>query len=157
AHTAALAALTDGSVYHYRVRSRDTAGNLATSNDFTLTTLDGTAPVVAVTAPAANATISGTLSVTATATDNVAVAGVQFKLDGAPLGAEDTTSPYSISWNTTTSANGNHTLTAVARDAAGNQTTSVAVNVTVANDTTGPVISAVNASSITQNAATISW
>ena len=48
------------------------------------------------------------------------------------LGAEDTTSPYSVSWNTTTVANGTHTLTAVARDAAGNTTTSTTVNVTVA-------------------------
>ena len=49
------------------------------------------------------------------------------------LGAEDTSSaPYGVSWNTTTVANGTHTLTAVARDAAGNTTTST-VNVTVAN------------------------
>ena len=35
-----------------------------------------------------------TVTVSATAADNVGVAGVQFKLDGANLGAEDTTSPY---------------------------------------------------------------
>ena len=68
------------------------------------------------------------------AADNVGVAGVQFKLDGANLGAEDTAAPYSVSWNTTTAANGSHTLTAVARDAAGNTTTSAAVTVTVDND-----------------------
>ena len=60
---------------------------------------------------------SGTIWVTANAADNVGVAGVQFRLDGANLGAEDTTSPYSVSWNTTAVANGSHTLTAVARDA----------------------------------------
>ena len=43
------------------------------------------------------------------------------------LGAEDTIAPYSVSWNTTTAANGSHTLTAVARDAAGNTTTSTGV------------------------------
>ena len=59
--------------------------------------------------------------------------GVQFRLDGANLGAEDTTSPYSVSWNTTTVANGSHTLTAVARDAPGLTTTSTAVTVTVSN------------------------
>jgi hypothetical protein len=59
--------------------------------------------------------------------------GVQFKLDGANLGAEDTTAPYSIAWNTTTTTNGTHTLTAVARDAAGNTTTSAPVTVTVSN------------------------
>ena len=80
-------------------------------------------PVTSLTAPAAGATVSGTVNVTANATDNVGVAGVQFKLDGAALGAEDTAAPYSVSWNTTAAANGIHSLTAVARDAAGNQTT----------------------------------
>src|SRR5439155_1554366 len=61
--------------------------------------------------------------------------GVQFKLDGAKLGAEDSSAPYSVNWNTTSIANGTHTLTAVARDAAGNQTTSAAATVTVSNST----------------------
>ena len=71
------------------------------------------------------------------------MAGVQFTLDGANLGAEDTGSPYSVSWNTTTATNGTHALRAVARDAAGNVTTSTAVSVTVANpvpDTTPPTV-----------------
>jgi subtilase family serine protease len=67
------------------------------------------------------------------------VAGVQFRVDGANLGAEDTTSPYSVTWNTTTASNGSHTLTAVARDAAGNTTTSVAVTVTVNNAGPSPL------------------
>ncbi len=71
--------------------------------------------------------------------DNVGVVGVQFLLDGANLGAEDTTSPYSVSWNTATAAIGSHTLTARARDAAGNTTTSAAVTVTVP-DTTAPTV-----------------
>src|SRR5262249_61826818 len=58
------------------------------------------------------------------------------------LGAEDTTAPYSVSWNTTSVANGTYTLAAVARDAAGNTATS-AVSVTVNNvaDTTPPTVS----------------
>ncbi|MBI3305420.1 Ig-like domain-containing protein, partial [Candidatus Parcubacteria bacterium] len=58
--------------------------------------------------------------------------------------AEDTTAPYSITWNTTGAANGSHTLTAVARDAAGLSTTSAGVAVTVNNiapDTTFPTVS----------------
>ena len=94
---------------------------------------DTTPPAVSITAPAAGANVSGTTTVTATASDAVGVAGVQFLLDGASLGAEDTTSPYSVSWNTTTAANGPHTLTARARDAAGNTATSTAVNVVVTN------------------------
>ena len=97
-HTVPLGGLSANSVYHYRVRSRDAAGNLALSADFTLTTLDGTPPTVALTAPAANATVSGVVTVTATASDSAGVAGVQFRLDGAPLGAEDVAAPYSVSW-----------------------------------------------------------
>ena len=51
------------------------------------------------------------------------VVGVQFKLDGANLGAEDTSAPYGIVWDTTGVANGPHTLSAVARDAASNTAT----------------------------------
>ncbi len=78
---------------------------------------------------------------TANASDNVGVVGVQFLLDGNNLGAEDTTSPYSVSWNTSTATNGAHVLTARARDAADNSTTSAARNVTVAApDTAAPTV-----------------
>ena len=101
---------------------------------------DTVPPTVSITSPASGATISGTVAVATTAADNVGVVGVQFKLDGATLGAENTTSPYSTSWNTTIVPNGSHTLTAVARDAAGNVTTSAGVTVTVTNDTTAPTV-----------------
>jgi hypothetical protein len=98
---------------------------------------DTTPPTVSMSAPSNGATVSGSsVTVSANASDNVGVYGVQFKLDGNNIGAEDVASPYSISWNTTTIANGSHTLTAVARDAAGNSTTSTAITVTVNN--TGP-------------------
>ncbi len=96
---------------------------------------DTTAPTVSVTAPANNTTVSGnSVSVTATAADAVGVVGVQFRLDGASLGAEDTTAPYSVAWNSTTATNGSHQLTAVARDLAGNARTSTAITVTVNNN-----------------------
>ena len=57
-------------------------------------TADTTAPNVAISAPAAAASVAGTISVTATATDNVAVQNVQFRVDGANVGAADTSSPY---------------------------------------------------------------
>ena len=56
---------------------------------------DTTPPTVAITAPPTG-TVSGTVTLTANATDNVGVAGVQFLVDNNPLAAEDTTSPYSI-------------------------------------------------------------
>ncbi len=97
------------------------------------TSADVKAPVVSLSAPASGATVSGTISITATASDNVGVAGVQFRLDGSDLGSEDTLRPYTLSWNTAAAANGAHTLTATARDGSGNLATSGSVSVTVAN------------------------
>jgi len=116
---------------------------------FTLTataagTADTQAPIVSMLTPAPGAVLSGTnVTLSANASDNVGVAGVQFKVDGVNIGPEVTTSPYSISWNTTTAANGAHTLSAVARDIAGNSATSAQVSVTVSNivDTTPPTVS----------------
>src|SRR5262249_19325467 len=71
--------------------------------------------------------------VTANASDNIQVAGVQFLLDGTNLGVEVTSTPYSLNWNTTTVSNGAHTLSAVARDTSGNTATAAAVSITVAN------------------------
>src|SRR5213594_3182950 len=102
---------------------------------------DTTPPTVSISAPLGGATVSNTVTVSAAAADNVGVVGVQFKLDGANLGAEDLVAPYSVSWNTTTVPNGAHTLRASARDAAGNATTSASISVTVANnDATPPTV-----------------
>ena len=98
---------------------------------------DTTPPTVSITSPASGATVSGTITVTANASDNVAVADVQFFLDGV-AGPDDTTAPYSVPWDTSTSSNGSHTITAVARDTSGNQTTSSPVTVTVANAPPSP-------------------
>src|SRR5439155_20167672 len=82
-----------------------------------------------------------TVPVSATASDNVGVVGVQFKLDGTTnVGTEDTTSPYAIVWDTTTVPDGSHTLSAVARDAAGNTGASAVVSVTVSTDPTPPTV-----------------
>ena len=99
---------------------------------------DPTPPGVGLTAPAAGSTVSGTVTPTATASDNVGVYGVQFTLDGAPLGVEDLVPPYSVSWDTSTGGNGSHVLTATARDAAGNETTATPVTVTVSNSGSDP-------------------
>jgi len=133
-HSVILGGLTGGTAYHVRVRSRDAAANLALSSDFTFATVtvDVTLPVVSITAPAANATVSGTTTFSAPATDNVGVAGVEFKRDGVLIAPEDTASPYTVAWDTTGVVNGLHTLTAVAWDAAGNSATATRT-VTVTN------------------------
>ena len=79
------------------------------------------------------AQVSDIVNVTADASDDVGVAGVQFFVDGVDDRAEDTAAPYALSWDTRTLANGAHTLTARARDAAGNTELSAPVTVNVAN------------------------
>jgi len=123
-----------------------------------LGSLDTTSPTASLTAPVVGASVSGTTTVAATASDNVGVLGVQFRLDGANLGSEDTTAPYALSWSTTGASNGTHSLVAIARDAAGNTGASVPVGITVTNgDTTPPSISAVLASGITASGAAMTW
>jgi len=93
---------------------------------------DHTPPNVSITSPTSGASVSGQVTVTANAWDNVQVAGVQFQLDGANLGAVDTTAPFSVVWDTTQSSQTTHTLTAIATDNSGNSTVSAPVTVTVA-------------------------
>jgi hypothetical protein len=132
--------LSNGS-HTITAKARDAGGNIGTADVVVNINNDVNAPSVAITAPAAG-DVDGTISVTASASDNVGVVGVQFQLDGVNLGTEDLVAPYAVSWNTTLIANGNHTLTAKARDAAGNITTSTSVIVTVNNipDTESPTV-----------------
>jgi len=127
--------------YYYVVKAEDGAGNLSGASNqasAVVASSDTTPPSVAVTAPAGGATVSATVQAAATASDDVGVAGVQFKLDGNPLGPELTAAPYSMAWDTAPVANGTHSLTAVARDAAGNRTTSAAATVDVENSAAPP-------------------
>jgi subtilisin family serine protease len=118
--------------------ARDAAGKVSTASVTVTVTNDITAPAVAFQAPAAG-TVSGIVAVTASATDDVGIASVQFLVDGIELGTADSAAPYEAAWDTRAAANGVHTLTAVARDAAGKVTTT-STSVTVANDTAAPVV-----------------
>ncbi len=101
--------------------------------DPSVSTVDTLPPTVSLTAPTSGATVAGTVSLLATATDNVGVLNVDFFVDGTLL-SEDASSPYQASWNTTSSANGAHTLFALARDTSGNTATSSQVTVMVSNN-----------------------
>jgi hypothetical protein len=96
-------------------------------------TTDTTAPTASLTAPVNGATVSGTVTVTCSASDNVGISNVQFQCDGTNFGSALTAAPYSMALNTIGLANGSHSLKAVARDAAGNQTTTTAVTMNVSN------------------------
>jgi Big-like domain-containing protein/carbohydrate binding protein with CBM6 domain len=122
--------------------ARDAAGSRGTSATITITVsnapppppADTTPPTVTITAPLSGMTVSGSVTISATASDNIGVVGVQFYVDGVAVGVEMTTPPYQVSW---TGSNGMHSLTAAARDAAGNVGRSGAIAVNVANSNTG--------------------
>lgn len=123
------AGLTAGTAYTYQLEAVDAAGNKsAKSVAVSVTTpaapttpapnADTTAPSVSITAPANNATVSGTVTVSANASDNVGVVRVEFRVDGT-LVKTQTAAPFSYSWGTVGLV-GVHTIDVRAADAAGN-------------------------------------
>ena len=138
-----FAGLSCGTTYSVAVDAFDAAGNVSAPSAVAGSTSacpDTTPPSVSVTAPANGTTVSGIAPVSASAADNIGVVGVQFKLDGVNLAAEDTTAPFAIAWDTSTAANGSHVITAVARDVAGNSTVSTPITVTVNNALAQPTV-----------------
>ena len=115
-----------------------------TVDDFALfnTAADTTAPTVQITSPADGASVTGTIPISASASDNVDVAKVEFYADGQLVGTA-TSSPYQVNWDTSTATRSDLGLTAKAYDPAGNVTISQGVNVSVytpAPDTTPPAV-----------------
>ena len=101
---------------------------------------DTTPPLVTLASPAGGQTVSGVVTITASASDNVGVTRIDYLQDGQVV-AVFSPPVLRASWNTVLVPNGAHTLTAVARDAAGNRTTSAAIRVTVLNsDTSAPAV-----------------
>lgn len=130
--------------HNLTARATDNDGDTTVSNavavDVTAATgPDGEAPVATLTAPVAlAASVSGSVTVEATATDNVGVASVEFQVDGAALGGADTSAPYQASWDTSTYPAGQHVVRARARDAAGNVSAWSAATVQVSSTATVP-------------------
>lgn len=124
-------------IKYFGVDTSDNAETIKTASN-TLK-IDKTAPTVSITAPTTGDYLLATEDITADAVDTGGsdLAKVEF-WDGAVSLGEDTSAPYSFSWDTTGVADGNHVLKVVAFDNAGNQTTSADVSVTV--DNTNPVI-----------------
>jgi hypothetical protein len=94
---------------------------------------DAQPPTVTITQPANGATLSRVIQVSANATDDVGVAAVTFKLDGASVAPPVTSPPFIINLATTRFVNGIHTLLAIASDAAGNTARSALIQITVTN------------------------
>jgi hypothetical protein len=110
----------------------DNEGGQTTSTAVNITVANNPPPSVAITAPTTGASfITGAIvNITATATDNGSVTGVEFLVDGVVI-STDNTSPYTATY---TSTLGGHVLTARATDNLGLSATSAAVNITVVNN-----------------------
>jgi len=122
-----------------------------------MTASDTTKPSVTITKPADTATVSGTVSITATATDDTAVSKVEFYVQNQ-LKATDTTAPFEYSWDADSLANGTYTLSAKAYDPTGNNATD-AQAVTVKNgDADAPTApSGLKATSTTYDKVSLTW
>ena len=136
--------LTPSTSYNYSVTAVDEADNASKPAETSATTdaaPDTTPPSVDLTAPSDRSAVSGMVIVSASASDNVEVMGVQFQVNAENLGPEDTTNDYSTNWDTSELEPGSYILTAIARDAAGNTTISTAVTVTIEVTTSNSLLS----------------
>ena len=109
----------------------DAAGNAATSASVAVM-VDNGAPTITLSAPTAGLVLAGVKPITASASDTVALARVDFYVDGVPV-ASLSTGPYQIFWDTTLVPNGSHAIFARAVDFAGNASDTAVVSVTVTN------------------------
>jgi len=136
--TATISGLDPGRTYYFAITAYDAAG-MESSYSNIVTVPESAPPTVILSSPANNSTVSGKVSVIASASDNVGVAKVEYYVNGV-LKATDTSSPSDYLWDTTALATGTYTLLAKAFDAAGNVGQSNSVAVTVIKDTTAPVV-----------------
>ena len=119
-------------------------------------TSDTNAPTVSITSPTQGSTVSGaSVSLSAIASGDIGISGVQFKLDGVTnIGSEILSAPYTLTWDTTAiTTYGSHTIYAIARDSSGKQATST---VTVNVDNVAPTILSAVHDSDTQITVTLS-
>ena len=161
-HSQALSGLTASTTYHYRVRSRDAAGNLATSGDYTFTTAappDTTPPTISSVTSSGITTTGATITWTTNeASDTQVDYGLTASYGSSTTlnGSMVTSHSQALSGLTVSTT---YHYRVKSRDAAGNLATSGDYTFTTATppDTTPPTITAVTSSGITSSGATITW
>src|SRR5437660_1095842 len=122
---------TSAGSFPFTVQVTDTASHSASAN---LSVNVGNPVVsVAIASPANNATVSGSVTVSGTASDTVSVSSVQVSVDNGAYSNASGTTNWSYSFNTASLSNGSHTLTAKATDAAGLFAISSVLNISVSN------------------------
>ncbi|MFH1026092.1 MAG: Ig-like domain-containing protein, partial [Nitrospirota bacterium] len=155
--------LSASTSYSYTVSSIDNANNesaqCSSANATTPQCPDTTPPSVFITSPPSGTTYTTaqTVTITASASDNVGVTKVEF-YDGSTLRGTDTTSPYNYVWTFTGSDNGTHNWTAKAYDAANNSSVSNTVSLIVNIDITAPSVpTGVTATAVSCSQINLSW
>jgi hypothetical protein len=130
-NTVDSASLSDGT-HTITARATDGYGNTSTSAAISFNVDNNEPPTVTISSPTANATVDGTITIRASASDDVAVDSVEFFVDGASVGTDTSSAGgWTASWDTTGVPSGRHVLTAIATDAPGKTGTSPAVSFTV--------------------------
>ncbi len=123
-------------IHTLMVKGYDAAGNVGSASVnvsiWTATVQDTQPPVVSIQTPLNGGVVSGTVSVSANAFDNIGVTQVTIYVDGIAR-YTGTAAPYTYNWNTRKASLGSHTITAKAWDAAGNLAVSPGVTVIRAN------------------------
>jgi hypothetical protein len=158
-HSQTLTGLAEKTTYHYRVKSRDAAGNLAMSGDFTFTTLDATPPVISGVAARnvthAAATITWTTGETS---DSQVEYGTTTAYGSATTLDTSMVTAHSQDLSNLSASTTYH-YHVMSRDAAGNLRVSndYTFATAAAPDVTPPVIAGVTSSGITYSTATIFW
>jgi len=112
--------------WYIMVRSYSGSGSYSLTVTLTYATADTVAPTVSIASPNNGATVSGSVTVSVSASDNVGVVGRAISIDGGSY-------TTSLTWDTTAATDGSHTIRARAWDAAGNYGYSTTITVTVDN------------------------
>jgi hypothetical protein len=111
------------------------ASSATASRSFSINVASPT-PSVSITSPSNGSTVSGTVSVSGTASDSVSINSVQLSVDGGSYSNASGTNNWTFSLNTASLSNGPHSLSAKTTDAAGISATSSTVALTVNNGST---------------------
>jgi galactose oxidase-like protein/Big-like domain-containing protein/Kelch motif protein len=145
--TAAIAAADIAASGTAQVNVANPDGSVSNASTFTIAP-DTQPPTATITAPTGGSTVSGVVTLTATATDNVGVTRVDFYVNTTLVGSASS-APYQVTWDSRSRANGDIALNAQAFDAAGNYRSSANVFVTIANGTPPPTVSSLSPNSAT--------
>jgi len=123
---------------YFALKSRDFAGNISGISNAVI--MDVQPPTLTAIDPAPSWFINRPSTFSVQAADDISVSSVVFSVDGVVVSTLSAP-PYLFKWDILSFADGNHTLTARAEDAAGNRTTVSSVYYVLYQPPSVPVIS----------------